>query len=117
MHEQVFSQPDIAASLADDYFVVRLNMFGDVEVTDFDGKVLPEKQMVNRWGVMFTPTTMFLPEDVAPDQTAAQAAVAVMPGAFESGTTRALLKWVLQHGYESGENFQKFVADQVNATQ
>jgi hypothetical protein len=32
-----------------------MNLFGDVEVTDFDGTVLSEKDMAVRWGVMFTP--------------------------------------------------------------
>ena len=115
MHEEVFSDPEIAKLITDNYFVLQINMFGDVPVTDFDGTELPEKQMVNRWGVMFTPTMIFLPEDVAPDQTAARAAVATMPGAFGKITTRALLEWVLDHGYLSGENFQKYVAEKVNA--
>lgn len=114
MHEEVFSQPDIAASLTDDYYVIRLNMFGDVEVTDFDGTALPEKDMVMRWGLMFTPTIMFMPEEVPSDTTAAKASVATMPGAFAEGTTRALLKWVKGKHYESGQNFQKYVAEQVN---
>jgi hypothetical protein len=71
--------------------------------------------MAMRWGVMFTPTMIFLPEEVAEGQTAAQAAVATMPGAFGKGTTRALLTWVRDHGYADGENFQKYLAEQINA--
>jgi len=110
MHEEVFPDPKIDALIRDNYFVVQMNLFGDVEVTDFDGTVLPEKDMAVRWGVVFTPTMMFLPEAVAEGQTAAQAAVVQMPGAFGKGTTRALLTWVLEHGYDSGEHFQKYVA-------
>ncbi len=40
MHEEVFPDPEIALSLEQDYFVVQINMFGDVEVTDFDGESL-----------------------------------------------------------------------------
>lgn len=115
MHEEVFSDPAIADYITDNYFVVQINMFGDVTVTDFDGTELPEKQMVNRWGAMFTPTMIFLPEEVPEGQSAAQASVATMPGAFGKGTTTALLEWVHDHGYESGENFQKYVAEKVNA--
>ncbi|TCO73024.1 thioredoxin family protein [Rhodovulum euryhalinum] len=110
MHAEVYPDPRIDALLKDKYFVVQMNLFGDVEVTDFDGKVLPEKEMAARWGVFFTPTLMFMPEEVPEGGTAAEAAVATMPGAFEKGTTRALLQWVLEKGYEGDEHFQKYVA-------
>ena len=113
MHEEVFPDPEITQLIEDNYFVVQLNLFGDVEVTDFDGGAMPEKDMAMKWGVMFTPTMMFLPEEVPEDATAARAAVATMPGAFGKGTTKALLTWVKDHGYESGENFQKFLASQM----
>ena len=113
MHNEVYPQPEIAKLIADNYFVVQMNLFGDTEVTDFDGEVLPEKDMAMKWGVMFTPTMIFLPEEVAEGTPAHRAAVAVMPGAFEAGTTGALLEWVRDRGYESGENFQKYVASKV----
>ena len=115
MHEEVFPQPEIDKLIRDTYFVVQMNLFGDVEVTDFDGTVLSEKDMAARWGVMFTPTMIFLPEEVPEGQTAAESAVAMMPGAFGKGTTEALLIWVRDHGYESGEHFQKFLASRVNS--
>ncbi|MEZ5797035.1 MAG: thioredoxin family protein [Paracoccaceae bacterium] len=114
MHEKVYPDPAIDALIRESYFVVQMNLFGDVEVTDFDGTVMSEKDMAMRWGVMFTPTMIFLPEEVAEGQTAVEAAVAVMPGAFGKGTTEALLTWVRDHGYDSGENFQKYLAERVN---
>ena len=114
MHETVYPDPEIDALIRDHYFVVQINLFGDVEVTDFDGTTLPEKDMAVRWGVMFTPTMIFLPEEVAADQTAAESAVAMMPGAFGIGTTKALLTWVRDHGYASGEHFQKYLATRMN---
>ncbi|MDZ7872854.1 MAG: thioredoxin family protein [Rhizobium sp.] len=113
MHEEVFSDPGIEAFIRENYYVVQLNLFGDIEVTDFDGTVLPEKEMAIRWGVMFTPTLIFLPEDVGSGLSAQQAAVAAMPGAFGKGTTSALLNWIVDHGYQSGEHFQKFLARQM----
>ena len=113
MHEEIFPTPEIDALIREKYFVVQMNLFGDVEVTDFDGTTLPEKDMAVRWGVMFTPTMMFMPEEVAEGQMASQASVATMPGAFGVQTTRSLLTWVDDHGYESGEHFQKFLASQM----
>lgn len=115
MHEEVFPDPAIDALIRDHYFVVQINMFGDVEVTDFDGTTLSEKAMATRWGAMFTPTLIFLPEEVPEGKTAAESAVAMMPGAFGKGTTEALLTWVKDRGYESGEHFQKFLASRVNS--
>ncbi len=115
MHEEILVDPEIEALIREHYFVVQMNLFGDVEVTDFDGTVLPEKEMAKRWGVMFTPTLFFMPEEVPEGKTASEAAVAAMPGAFGKGTTKALLTWVRDHGYEKGEHFQQFLAEQMKA--
>ncbi len=62
MHEEVFVVPEVAQFIEDNFFVVQINMFGDVDVTDFDGTTLPEKDMVKRWGALFTPSIYFFPE-------------------------------------------------------
>ncbi len=113
MHEEVYPEPKIEAMLNDDFFVVQINMFGDVEVTDFDGTILSEKDMVQKWGLMFTPTLMFYPKEVAEGAFGPQAAAAVMPGAFGKWTTYNLFNWVLEEGYLSGENFQKYHARKI----
>lgn len=115
MHEEVFVLPVIEKMLTNDFYVVQLNMFGDVEVTDFDGTVLPEKDMVNRWNMLFTPTMMFMPESVPNGVTAPQAAVATVPGAFGKFTTFNMLNWVKDHGYDSDEPFQKYHARMIEA--
>ncbi len=110
MHEEVFVVPEIAQYIEDNYFVVQINMFGDVEVTDFDGTTLPEKDMVKRWGALFTPSIYFFPEDVGEGQSASQAVVANMPGAFGRWTTLNMLTWVVEKGYDGDEPFQKYHA-------
>lgn len=117
MHEEVFPIPEIEAMIEDNYFVVQLNLFGDVEVTDFDGEALSEKDMAMKWGAMFTPTILFFPEEVGEGVSAKDAAVATMPGAFGKHTTLNMLTWVLDHGYESGENFQKYHARKIMESQ
>ncbi|MFY0645965.1 thioredoxin family protein [Sulfitobacter geojensis] len=110
MHEEVFVVPEIAAFIEENYFVVQINMFGDVEVTDFDGTALPEKEMVKKWGALFTPMILFFPEEVGPDASATQAAVATMPGAFGRHTTFNMLNWIVEKGYDGEETFQKYHA-------
>lgn len=117
MHEEIFPDPEIDALIRETYFVVQMNLFGDVEVTDFDGTTLPEKEMARRWGVVFTPTVIFLPEEVEEGKTAAQAAIVSMPGAFGKGTTKALLTWIRDKEYLSGEHFQKYLARTMTAPQ
>ncbi|MDC1494606.1 thioredoxin, partial [Planktomarina temperata] len=48
--------------------------------------------------------------EVADDVTASQAAVANMPGAFGKHTTFNMLNWVVEHGYDGEESFQKYHA-------
>ncbi|WP_108839326.1 thioredoxin family protein [Tateyamaria sp. Alg231-49] len=115
MHEEVFVIPEIGQYIEDNFFVVQINMFGDVEVTDFDGTVLPEKDMVKRWGALFTPSIYFFPEEVGDDVMATQAAVANMPGAFGRWTTFNMLNWVVEKGYEGDEPFQKYHARKFEA--
>ena len=115
MHNEVFPQPDVTAMIEDNYFVVQLNLHGDVEVTDFDGETLSEKDMARKWGILFTPTIMYLPEDVEEGTTAPQASVATMPGAFAKGTTLDLMTWVHEKRYllDNDEDFQRYHARRI----
>ena len=90
--------------------MVQINMFGDIEVTDFDGETLPEKDIVRKWGALFTPNTMFFPTDVAENLPAHRAAVSQMPGAFGRYTTFNMLNWIVEEGYDGDEPFQKYHA-------
>jgi thioredoxin-related protein len=110
LHEEVFSDPEVSDYISDNYMVVQMNLFGDEEVTDFDGTALPEKDMAKRWGVVFTPTILFMPEAATDGATAGEAAVSTMPGAFAKGTTLNMFRWVVEKGYESDEHFQKYHA-------
>lgn len=115
MHENIFPRAEIHDYLMDNYFVVQLNLHGDTEVVDFDGEVLSEKQAARKWGVLFTPTMMFMPEEVAEDTAAPRAAVATMPGAFGGGTTIDMLTWVVEKRYEmdTEEDFQRYHARRI----
>jgi len=114
MHAEVYPDPEIDGLIREHFFVLQMNLFGDIEVTDFDGTTLPEKDMARRWGVVFTPTMMFMPETVEEGKTAQQAAIVSMPGAFGKGTTAALLTWVRDKEYENGEHFQKYLAQRLS---
>lgn len=115
MHEEVFPRPEIDAYIRENFFVVQINLHGALEVTDFDGEVLTEKRATRKWGLLFTPSILFLPETVEDGQTAQQAAVALMPGAFGPGTTLDMFTWVREKRYEAEdeEDFQRYHARRV----
>ncbi|CUH77825.1 thioredoxin family protein [Tropicibacter naphthalenivorans] len=115
MHEEVFVDPAVSEYIEENYFVVQLNLHGDIEVVDFDGESLPEKDMARKWRVMFTPNIVFLPEDVPEKQSALDASVAVMPGAFGKGTTLDMFTWVNEKRYalDNGEDFQRYHARRI----
>jgi len=110
MHENVFPDPEIEAALTDSFYVIQINMFGDVDVTDFDGETLAEKDIVRRWNAQFTPMLMFFPPEVVEDAVAPQAAIVTMPGAFGKWTTLNLLNWIREGHYEGDETFQRYHA-------
>ncbi len=113
MHEEVFSQEKVSDYISENFFVVQLNMHGDIEVTDFDGEVLPESDMARKWGLLFTPLILFLPEEVPESVAANAAAVATMPGAFSANTTYDLLVWVNEKVYDTDEDFQRYHARKI----
>ncbi|NOD95259.1 thioredoxin fold domain-containing protein [Ruegeria sp. HKCCD4884] len=115
MHEEVFPQPDLAAFIEENFFVVQLDLHGSTAAIDFDGEENEQRALMRKWGILFTPTLVFLPEEVPEDATAIDAAVAVMPGAFSKGTTLDLFTWVDEKRYEldNGEDFQRYHARRI----
>lgn len=115
MHENTFPDPRITAMLEDDFYPIQINLHGDIEVVDTDGEELSEKDATRKWGVLFTPTLIFLPPDVDLSKSAMQQAVAIMPGAFSAGTTLDLLTWVREDRYldQSEEDFQRYHARRI----
>jgi thioredoxin-related protein len=93
--------------------MVQYNLYGDEEVVDLDGEALTEKTAGRRWSIVFTPTILFMPESAPDGLTAAQAAVALMPGAFQKGTFLDMFTWVREKGYEGEEDFQRYHARRI----
>ena len=116
MHESVYPDPELSDYIDENFFVIQLNLHGDLDVVDFDGDTLTEKQIARKWGILFTPSVIFLPEEVEEGKTAIQSAVAMMPGAFGRGTTLDMFTWVNEKRYalDSDEDFQRYHARRIN---
>ena len=108
MHETVLSDPEVIKYVSEHFKVVQYNLYGDEEVIDLDGEVLTEKTAAEKWGIMFTPTWLFLPVDADDSTDVGNAAVGTMPGAFGKGTFLDLFTWVYDKGYEGDESFQRY---------
>jgi thioredoxin-related protein len=109
MHEKLLSDPEVRDYIKANFMVVQYNMFGDEEVTDLDGEKLTEKTAARKWGYVFTPTIIFLPEEPT-NNPVSKAAVATMPGAFGKWTFLNMFRWVREKGYETDEHFQVYHA-------
>ena len=110
MHNEVLARAYINNYVRENFAVVQLNMWGSREVTDFDGKTMPEKKLAERWGVMFTPTVVFLKDDIdgldakwGPPLEVTRMSLGVGPGTFYD-----LFVWVRHKLYEKDRNFQRF---------
>ncbi len=111
MHEVNLRIPRIVNSIQDNFVVIQLNLWGDREVTDFDGEVLKEKDLANKWGVLFTPTIQFFPEttDKVAGRSGNKAEVLRIPGYFKPFHFYFLFKYARTNGYETEPNFQRWL--------
>ena len=66
---EVFPHEEIDQMIKDNYFVVQINLHGSTEITDFDGETLTEAKMARKWGMLFTPTMIFMSKEAGEDKT------------------------------------------------
>lgn len=113
MHEGALADPQIADFIKANFVVLQLNLFGEREITDWDGKTMREKEAARRWGVVGTPTILFLPKSgaEAAGKTARDAAVARMPGYLRPPAFQAMFRFVRDEAYRT-TSFDKFLADE-----
>ncbi|MCA1774816.1 MAG: thioredoxin family protein [Loktanella sp.] len=111
MHEEVFVDPRISRMLADDFFVVQINMFGGIEVTDFDGTAQSEAEMVESWGFRFTPTMMMFDSDEVGDGKAPEVAMTVIPGALDVADMLTTLQWAQSDAAAQGVSLTDYQGD------
>lgn len=115
MHEGAFKDERVLKHLTETYYPVQLDLYGANEMVDTDGESLEERLAARKWGVMFTPTMVFMPPEIDLEKPANQQAVAIMPGAFAPGTTYDLMTWVAEQRYldQSEEDFQRYHARMI----
>jgi thioredoxin-related protein len=105
-----FARADISDYVKSNFEVLQLNIIGSRKVTDFDGAALSEKDMAAKYGVRFTPTFQFFPEQTGPLKALAPAKreVARAPGYLRPDDFLAMFRYVHEKAYES-KSFRDFV--------
>lgn len=110
MHKDVLSKKYINDYVRENFAVVQLDMWGSREVTDFDGTATTEKELAERWGVLFTPTVVFFKEDLSEldGKWGQPLEVARMNLGIGPGTFYDMFVWVRAKVYQTDRNFQRF---------
>jgi len=96
-----FADPAVEAYIRERFEILQLNIIGALEVTDFDGEVLSEKEMAAKYGVRFTPTVQFFPAavDGLADRPPRNREVFRMLGYQEPETFRRMFEYVVVEAY------------------
>ena len=111
LHTEVLAQRYINDYLRQNFTILQLDLWGAREVTDFDGTVLPERALAERWGVIFTPTVVFFKDDLSGLEGKwgrELEAIERLPLSYGRDTFYDLFVWVRHKLYERDRNFQRF---------
>lgn len=113
VHTVNFADDKLREWIKQRYNILQLNLWGDREVTDLDGQVLPEKELARKYRVNFTPTIQFFPETAAETQGKKGDAVEVarMPGYFRNFHFLAMFEYVWDKRYAKGQDFQRYILE------
>lgn len=116
MHKEVLAQKYINDYVRENYRIVQLNLWGDRQVTDFDGTVMSEKELAQRWMVVFTPWIVYFKDDLSglEGKWGQELEVMRMGLGMGPGTFYDMFTWVRVKGYETGEHFQRFHISRLN---
>lgn len=113
MHQVNLRDPDIVAAIRDNFEVLQLDLRGSREATDTDGEMLAERDLARKWGVVFTPTLIFLAKDADPaGKPAVQSAAAQMPGYFKPFHFAAMFDYVASGAHQT-MHFQDFINERA----
>jgi len=103
--------PEVVNYIRKNFNVVQLNLWGDKEVTDFDGEVTTEKKLAKKYRVQFTPTIQFFAKDAhkAPKKPGDDVEVWRLLGYWKPFHFMNSFVYVREKGYQSEPNFQRWL--------
>jgi thioredoxin-related protein len=112
-HEINFRIPTMVNYIEKNFMVLQLNLWGDREVTDFDGEKLSEKKLAEKYSILFTPTLQFFPENLekVAGKKGSDAEVVRIPGYFKPFHFFFLFHYAFDKGYEKQPSFQRWLSN------
>ena len=111
MHRVNMRQPEIVDYIKKHFVVVQLNIWGDREVTDFDGQTMTEKKLARKWRVQFTPTMNYFAKDAHKMAKAKSqdAEIWRLMGYWKPFHFHHSFVYVQEKGYKTEPNFQRWL--------
>ena len=103
--------PEVVDYIRKNFNVLQLNLWGDKEVTDFDGEVTTEKKLAKKYRVQFTPTIQFFAKDAHKGSKKPGHDIEVwrLLGYWKPFHFKNSFVYVREKGYESEPNFQRWL--------
>ncbi len=111
MHRVNFRIPEIVDYIKENFVVIQINLWGDKEVTDFDGEVTTEKKLARKYRVQYTPTLQFFSADAGSKSKKPGQDVEIwrLIGYWKPFHFKNSFVYVREKGYETGPNFQRWL--------
>jgi len=110
MHRVNLRQPKTVAYIKKHFTVLQLNLWGDKEVTDFDGEVTTEKKLARKYRVQFTPTLQFFPMKLADKKISGRdAELWRLMGYWKPFHFHHTFVYVKEDGINTEPNFQRWL--------
>lgn len=103
LHEINFADEKLVKFITDHFDVLQINLYGDNEVTGFDGKVLSEAKFSEQSKVNFTPTTVFYGKNGTE--------VFRMPGFFSKNFYKNGFEYVIDDGPGKGMSYPRWTRE------
>lgn len=109
LHQVNLRIPPIVEKLQADYLTMQIDLRGSREVVDMDGETLEERDLVRKWGIIFTPTVVIIPAEATDGEgNGAERSVFKMPGYFKPFHFDTMLHYVSSDAYQS-QDFQRYL--------
>ncbi len=107
MHQVNLARHDIGAYVDENFVNVQVDVNGRREIVDFDGDVLSENALANRWRVVGTPTVVFIDPETAGGEPGHLAQVSRIQGYLPPFVFHTYYEWV-RDGHHKTTGFRTY---------
>jgi thioredoxin-related protein len=119
MHRVNLRIPEIVDYIKKNFVVLQLNLWGDKEVTDFDGQVTTEKKLARKYRIQYTPTLQFFPTNAGSKTKKPGQKVEIwrLLGYWKPFLFKNSFVYAREKGYETEPNFQRWLKNLMKKMQ